>query len=304
MTSISVIMSAYNEEVHIFKQSVESILNQKGYTPELILVIDNPSNTDLKQWVKENLSAKRNVCIVENKENLGLAKSLNLAIELAHGEYICRMDADDVALHNRLQLQLDYLKKHDVDLIGGRVIVIDENNKSLYETPKLPQDPNKIKKALRWNNCLAHPTWFGKREVFELGYRNIPLCEDYDFQLRAVMQGFKLGNSEDIVLKYRVSNSGLSQSNLFRQYLYQKYITGCYSSGQYASIDEANSYVQKSYSKNRAMKYDQAHKGFQRSLELLAKKRPFSAFLSVVPISFTSLDYIDKLRRLLLTSLI
>ena len=113
------------------------------------------------------------------------------------------MDADDVSTYNRLEIQKKYLEKNEYDLIGGISQMIDESGKSIYSIKKVPTDMNKIKKALRYNQIISHPTWFGKKEVFDKlnGYRNMPLCEDYDFTLRAVLKGFKISNINELVLK-------------------------------------------------------------------------------------------------------
>ena len=240
---ISVIMSAYQEDLSVFVPAVTSILDQKGPSFELILVLDDPENTELASWVDENLLSDDRVRVLRNKNNLGLAQSLNRAIENASGDFLCRMDADDIAEPHRLEKQLSYLREHDLDLVGGRVNVMDAEGEFLYMTPQPPCTPEKVAKALKWNNCLAHPTWFGRKEVFAQGYREIPLCEDYDFQIRAVLKGFKLGNCEEVALNYRLSDEGLSRSSLYKQYLYQRCLTKAYKQGKAVDVDRAKEYV-------------------------------------------------------------
>ncbi|WRK53105.1 hypothetical protein SD457_23720 [Coprobacillaceae bacterium CR2/5/TPMF4] len=75
------------------------------------------------------------------------------------------------------------------------------------------------------------------------GYRMMPLCEDYDFTLRAVLAGYRISNINKIVLKYRMTSTSISRSNLFEQYLYAKYITKKYKAGEIANIDDAKQYV-------------------------------------------------------------
>ncbi len=173
---ISVIMSAYQEDLSVFVPAVTSILDQKGPSFELILVLDDPENTELASWVDENLLSDDRVRVLRNKNNLGLARSLNRAIENASGDFLCRMDADDIAEPHRLEKQLSYLREHELDLVGSRVNVVDAEGEFLYMTPQPPCTPEKVAKVLKWNNCLAHPTWFGRKEVFAQGYREIPLC--------------------------------------------------------------------------------------------------------------------------------
>ena len=99
--------------------------------------------------------------------------------------------------------------------------MIDEDGNTIYSIKKVPTDFKKIKKCIKYNQVISHPTWFGKKEVFDKlnGYRNMPLCEDYDFTLRAILQGFKISNVNECVLKYRMTKDSISRSNLFEQYL-------------------------------------------------------------------------------------
>ena len=300
---ISVIISAYREDLSVFEAAVSSILEQKGLDTELVLALDDPNNQELLSWVDNNLQGNPNVVVVKNETNLGLARSLNHALEYASGEYIARMDADDIAAPDRLETQLSYLLEHGLDLIGGRMNVMSEQGTILYTTPELPQSPEKVRTALRWNNCLPHPTWFGKRTVFAQQYRDIPLCEDYDFQIRAALNGFKLGNSQDVVLNYRLSDTGLSRSNLFRQYLYQRYITKEYRQGKVSHIEDAREYVDRKFSETRAQKYSIANDAFQKALNDLSNKKLGSALAQGMKSAFSSADYTDKIRRLVLASL-
>ena len=79
---------------------------------------------------------------------------------------------------------------------------------------------------MRWGSCLAHPTWFGEKKVFEEldGYRSILYCEDYDFLLRALEKGYKLGNCQASCLGYRIRGNGISQSHLAEQYVIRSYL--------------------------------------------------------------------------------
>lgn len=300
---ISVIMSAYQEDLSVFVPAVTSILDQKGPSFELILVLDDPENTELASWVDENLLSDDRVRVLRNKNNLGLARSLNRAIENASGDFLCRMDADDIAEPHRLEKQLSCLREHELDLVGSRVNVVDAEGEFLYMTPQPPCTPEKVAKVLKWNNCLAHPTWFGRKEVFAQGYREIPLCEDYDFQIRAVLKGFKLGNCEDVTLSYRLSDEGLSRSSLYKQYLYQRCLTKVYKQGKAVDVDRAKEYVERAYTEKKARKYSQANDYFQHAMNALSQKRIAIAICSGAKSIMASSSYADKVRRLILASL-
>lgn len=112
--------------------------------------------------------------------------------------------------------------------------VIDEEGNDLYGIGKMPSDPNVITKIIKYSQCIAHPTWLGKREIFINldGYRDIPLCEDYDFTLRAILHGYQVSKINTPVLKYRMTTGSISRSSLFEQYLYMVYLTKQYKNGK------------------------------------------------------------------------
>lgn len=300
----SIIMSTYREPSELVEKAVRSVIDQmQTGSLEFIMVLDDPDNEELHSWASSFQKTYDNFIILRNEHNLGLAKSLNRAIDVAQGRYICRMDADDIAFPKRLAIQQEYLEKYNLDLIGGRVTAIDSADTPLYDAPMPPSTPESIQCSLRWNNCLAHPTWFGKREVFMLKYRNIPLCEDYDFQLRAVSEGFKLGNCPNLVLGYRLSEGGISQSNLYRQYLYQRYITKCYRRGRIANIQEAEAYVVNRFTEKKACSYAKASKRFTCATSAASQARYLTVIRNLSSIPFISIAYLDKIRRLALTTL-
>lgn len=295
---ISILMSAYKEKLEILQNAISSILEQEcSEDIELVLIIDDPTNAEILSWAESHLAQKDNVLIIKNETNEGLANSLNKAIRYAKGEYLCRMDSDDIAYPNRLNTQLTYLKKYDLDLIGGRMEVIDESGSPLYITPKLPSSPDALRKASCWNNCIPHPTWFGKRSVFQQLYRNIPLCEDYDFQLRALKNGKRLGNCNDVVLKYRFTQNSISRNNLYSQYLYQRYITSCFKRHEIANIEETKSYVANHFNKQAEERYFRANNYFNKGISEIHKGHAVVGCKDVLRSIFTSLSYSKKIMR-------
>ena len=114
---ISVIMSCYNETEKELSESINSILSQTFKNIEFIIVDDNPTNTTLKNLLIKYGNDKR-VKLVFNDTNLGLAQSLNKAIDISTGEYIARMDADDIALPTRFEAQLEFLENN----MAGKII--------------------------------------------------------------------------------------------------------------------------------------------------------------------------------------
>lgn len=208
---ISVIMSVYSG-MPFLKEAVESILRQTYKNFEFIIV-DDASTDDSWSYLK-GLKDRR-IKLIKNKKNLGLAASLNIALKTARGEYIARMDADDVSKPERLATQLEFLEKNrDIDMCGSYVSVIDENGKKIGQIKK-PLTDIKIKKELFWLTPLLHPTWFAKREVFRKlnGYdKKWDYVEDFEFLIRA--KDFKMVNIPKYLLLFRSQKERRSQKTI------------------------------------------------------------------------------------------
>lgn len=218
---ISVIMSTFNETLSELDTSVSSILNQSHHKIEFIIVDDNPQNIQLKNYL-ESIKDER-VQIIYNEKNKGLVSSLNIALKYANGEYIARMDADDISEPNRLENQLKFIQEKSLDFIGCWIKPF--NQFEVYKQ-SFPTKHNSIKFFLRWGNCIPHPTWLIKKEVYETmdGYREIARCEDYDFLCRAINAGYKVGNLNEYLLRYRIRDDSISNSNPAEQYILRRYI--------------------------------------------------------------------------------
>ncbi len=221
---ISVIMSAYNETLDELSSSIDSIIKQTYQNIEFIIVDDNPKNKNIKTAVHKVKDSR--IKLIENKKNVGLVQSLNEAINQATGCFIARMDADDISKKNRLEDELHYVERNKLDVVGSFLEIIDENGVVRKKNMNFPTTASHVKFFMRWGSCLAHPTWLVKREVYQElnGYRNIPSCEDYDFILRAIAHGYKVGNIPKVELSYRIRQSGVSKSHESQQFLLRDYL--------------------------------------------------------------------------------
>ena len=301
---ISVLMAVYREPEAIFRAAIDSILTQSFSDFELIIIVDDPDNDALINLIKEYSISDSRIRIFINDENLGLPKSLNRGLSSARGKYIARMDADDISTHDRLEAQLTYLIKGDYDFIGGLPQVISDNGEPLFGIARVPDNPKHVLRALRYGQCVAHPTWLAKKAVFDAlgGYRSIPLCEDYDFTLRAALAGFSISNLNKVVLSYRMTEQSVSRSNLYRQYLYMKFISKEYAHGRVADINKAAEYVRKKWTDEKAISYSTANNLFNHTVRAASNKKPLNAIANCVRLPFISVDYLDKVFRFAMIS--
>ena len=135
------------------------------------------------------------------------------------------------------------------------------------------------------------------------GYRKIPLCEDYDFTLRALLKGYRVSNLNKVVLQYRMTSQSISRNNLFEQFLYAKYITCSYKKGKIADVEKAKQYVTEKNSSKKAEKYLKANVRFNELLNDIEQKRYIHFLVDGVRFTFTSKEYLEKVYRFFMVSI-
>ncbi|MBS5885592.1 MAG: glycosyltransferase [Clostridium sp.] len=217
---VSVIMACYNEEKEWVRESINSILGQSFDDFEYIIVLDNPNNKLLRDYLEEIKKIDDRIKLIINDKNEGLVSSLNKAIEYSTGEYIARMDSDDISMKDRLEIQYEYLENNpEISLISSKAIIINENGEELYKTNDFANTPDSAKRSLFYRNTFFHPSWMFRRSILEKvkGYNNLPRTEDLDFLCRTVISGYKIINIPHYLIKYRVRENGISSSGLLQQ---------------------------------------------------------------------------------------
>ncbi|HSI68465.1 MAG TPA: glycosyltransferase [Planococcus sp. (in: firmicutes)] len=227
---ISVIMSTYNEKLDWVEKSVESILNQTYKKIEFIVIVDNPEQLTLIEMLRKYEKEDARIRLIINETNQGLVRSLNLALRYCRGKYIARMDADDISSLQRLELQKAYLEEQELDFVFSGVKVIDEASVVQYEMNGLASNAEETKRKLEMLNMSCHSTWLLKSEIYNQlgGYREINYCEDYDFLLRCLAKGLKIGQMDGDHVMYRVRQDGISRSHSLEQFLNAKAILKLY----------------------------------------------------------------------------
>lgn len=210
---ISVVLPIYNAGAYL-SEALDSILNQTVTDFEVIAIDDGSTDSSLsvlQQYEKKDSRVK-----VVSRANKGLANTLNEALTLATGEWIARMDQDDIALAHRFEKQLAYLKSSGADMVGSWVKRFGAADK---RTVKLPESDNAIKMALLFGSPFAHPAVMMRAAlVKELRYEHRwDKAEDYDLWVRAAIAGWKMANVPEVLLQYRVHGSQISTAASNRQ---------------------------------------------------------------------------------------
>nr|ADL32315.1 WenG [Proteus vulgaris] len=242
---ISVLLSIYNEIDEWVILSINSIIDQNTYDKfkiQLVIVIDNPNKCEHYKNIINNLEKKNiEIVIIENSINLGLANSLNKAFEYSDGDFIARLDADDIAYPERLYAQLKYYKLNSFALIGTGINRIDEQG-NFISTSLLPKDFLKLKRTLGYKSICYHPTWFMSRNIFEKmqGYRKYPNSQDFDFISRLIDESYTISNIEEPLVMYRINTQSLSFKNSLRQRKCQYHIIKMNKNRKKHGIDNYN----------------------------------------------------------------
>lgn len=212
---ISVILPVFNA-VNYIGQAVESILQQTVMDFEFIIIDDGSTDNSLKV-IKKYAESDRRIIIV-SRENRGLIASLNEGIQLAQGEWIARMDADDICDPARIECQLKYCIENGVDICGSHIEIFGVGKPKIRKYPLLNSE---IRFGLAMNTQFAHPAVFARSECFRsLKYSELyKHCEDYDLWVRAVYSGYILGNVDMVLLKYRLHPDQISVTQARSQFL-------------------------------------------------------------------------------------
>lgn len=198
-------MPVYNAERYL-RQAVESVLAQTFRDFELIAVDDGSKDNSLA--ILRELASKDNRIKVGSRANTGIVGALNDGLKVASGEFIARMDSDDVATPDRFEKQVAFLRAHpDHVLVGSQVMLIDSEGAALcpkVDTEYTHEAIDSAHLAGRWP--LVHPTIVMRREaVLRAGaYREkYQWLEDLDLFLRMAEVG-KLASLKDVLLYYRL----------------------------------------------------------------------------------------------------
>lgn len=220
---VSVIMPLYNGEKYL-RESINSILNQSYENFELIIV--NDGSKDKSEELIQKISDNR-ITLLSNEANRGLAFSLNKGINNALGKYILRMDADDLALPNRIKRQVEFMEKNlEIGASGTWMKSFGESN----YLKKYPITPELCKIQLLFDVPIGHPSAIIRKDVIIKHnlYYNEELQtygEDYDLWFRLSKKS-KIANLPEVLMMYRtyrpsqkqlVQDKRIKQANIIRE---------------------------------------------------------------------------------------
>ena len=201
---VTVLMSVYKEPEEQLKDSIESILKQT-YKNFEFLIINDGNNKELVNLIQQYNDDRIN--LINNDVNMGLEKCLNKGLKIASGDYIVRMDADDISYFDRIEKQLKFIEENpEYAIVSGRAEVFDEDG--IYKTTLNYGEV--LKKDLVKGNQFIHPTMIiNKKYILSIGgYPEYRRTEDYAMVMNLYANGYKGYVMDDVLLKYRMDKNG------------------------------------------------------------------------------------------------
>ena len=206
---LSIIMPVFNAEQFV-GAAIESILSQSFQNFEY-LVIDDHSE-DHSRNIIEKYSDRR-IHFIQNDHNIGVAQTLNKGLSLARGQYIVRMDADDISSPGRLERQVLFMNDSpDLAICGSWVWIFTDKKKYLL---RFPVGRDCVGSFLLFGNPLAHPAVIMKQEILnKMGLRYDPVCsaaQDFDLWSRC-WPSCAMDNIPQPLIKWRQNPKGVTSS--------------------------------------------------------------------------------------------
>ncbi|MFA6016784.1 MAG: glycosyltransferase family 2 protein [Patescibacteria group bacterium] len=212
---VSIVMPVYNAGDFLVA-AIESILKQTYKNFEFIIVDDGSTDNSLKM-ISEFAKKDKRIKVFKNKENFGIAKTINKAIQKTKGRFIARMDADDIALPKRLEKQVNFLMKNPtIGVLGSQMFEINDKN-IVTSIRKVPLTNENIKKNLIITQTIQNPTLMINRKNIPEGTliydQKFSPVDDLDMFFRLISYT-QFANLPDYLMIYRKHGNNSSLKNI------------------------------------------------------------------------------------------
>lgn len=212
MQKISVIMGIYNCSDTLY-DAINSILNQTYPDWELVMCDDGSSDNTYKIAEMFYHQYPDKIKLLRNEHNMGLPATLNNCLKAVTGEFVARMDGDDISLPDRFEKQISFLISNpEIDCVGTGMTRFDDNGD--FDNVYPIENPDKF--TLKMYPLCYHATLMMKKSCYDAigGYVSIPRtlrCEDIDMWFRFASKGFKAANINECLYKVREDRNALKR---------------------------------------------------------------------------------------------
>lgn len=196
---VSVLMSAYAEPIPMLKEAIDSILNQTHTNLEFFVFLDKPDNAELWQFLQEQAALDSRLIVRKNEKNRFLAGTLNDELKLAKGDYMVRMDGDDVSVPYRIEHLVDYMESHpEVGVASSWMKEFGHTHSWNNRVIKYESDFEKMKVHLLCKTPIAHAACIIRRSIVDkfgpaLYNEKCSKTQDYELWSRLIHHGVVFG---------------------------------------------------------------------------------------------------------------
>jgi glycosyltransferase involved in cell wall biosynthesis len=216
---ISVLMSVYAKDNHEhLKKAIDSVgLNQTLKPSQIVIVKDGPVSAKISKTIDEcrKTVPDINFTIVEKEFNQGLAAALNSGLMVCENEWIARMDADDISANERFEKQVEYISIHpEISVVGTCISEFEKNEKLLIRKRIVPAEHSDICIMAKTRNPVNHVSVMMKKDaVLKAGgySEDFGTLEDYKLWLDLILQGYKIHNLPECLVKVRIGNGFINR---------------------------------------------------------------------------------------------
>jgi teichuronic acid biosynthesis glycosyltransferase TuaG len=206
MIPVTVIMP-YFKKKSFFKEAYCSVLKQKSRNLEIIVIYDDSDKSDIS-YIKKIINNRKNTILIINKKNLGVGISRNIGIKKAKGKYISFLDCDDIWSVNKLEYQVSFMNKNNLDISYTSYSVLDERGNKMYNV--------KIKDEMTYEDLLRScdiglSTVVIKKSIFDnFKFSNMKTKEDYLLWLQLSKSNYRFIGIQKVLSSWRISKNSLS----------------------------------------------------------------------------------------------
>ncbi len=206
----SLLMSVWGgDRADYLEAAFHSVVHDQTRPPDdVVLVQDGPVPAELDAMITSLIhESPVRTSLLALDSNVGLGLALDQGMAACAHDIVARMDADDIALPNRFEVQVP-LVENGIDLVGSALLEFGSGPEDIVGRRVPPIDPDEIVRYARFHQPFNHPTVVYRRSVVQAagGYRHLALMEDYLLFAKMIDGGARVGNVEDPLVLYRVGD--------------------------------------------------------------------------------------------------
>lgn len=212
----SVLMCLYKgDRPEYFELALTSVLQQTVPPSDIVIVANGPLTKTLDGKLREFETKHKTIQVVRLPKNCGVGEASNVGMQYCKNELVAKMDADDIAMPNRLEKQLaEFAKRDNLVLLGGQLAeFIDDDPEKVISYRKVPTSKVGIVKFAKRRDPFNNQTVMFKKSIIlhEGGYPKLNRAEDYYLYAKIIAAGYVVDNLPDVLVKYRLSPTVLER---------------------------------------------------------------------------------------------